>query len=338
MSHFSVMVIGPDVAEQLQPYHEYECTGVDDQYVVDVDTTDEIEAEFAKPQTVLRLADGRVFGRYDNRFYVGSKGRFGFQDFVMPDGAVELEMAADEARQHGVGYQDMDACAETWNGAKRGQDGRYYRRTNPNAKWDWWVVGGRWTGYFLLKPRAKGIIGQPSFLTEPAPAGYCDQAYKRDIDFDQMRADKEIKARLFWQETRRLTGGQTWESWDDVRARFGWRDGESAPEGWDVDAARAAYNDQPAVKALKVSGKSAYSWSIDDDLTLDLDIYQARERDGAVVPYAFVRDSVWSEKGKVGWFGMSSGEISQAQWNGRFNALLDGLPDDTLLTMVDCHI
>ena len=37
MSHFSVMVIGGNVEEQLQPYHEFECTGINDQYVVDVD-------------------------------------------------------------------------------------------------------------------------------------------------------------------------------------------------------------------------------------------------------------------------------------------------------------
>ena len=28
MSHFTVMVIGPDIADQLQPFHEFECTGI----------------------------------------------------------------------------------------------------------------------------------------------------------------------------------------------------------------------------------------------------------------------------------------------------------------------
>jgi hypothetical protein len=32
MSHFTVMVIGNDVDEQLAPFHEFECTGQDDQY------------------------------------------------------------------------------------------------------------------------------------------------------------------------------------------------------------------------------------------------------------------------------------------------------------------
>ena len=25
----------------------------------------------------------------------------------------------------------------------------YTRNTNPNAKWDWWVIGGRWNGLLL---------------------------------------------------------------------------------------------------------------------------------------------------------------------------------------------
>ena len=33
MSHFVVYVLGEDVETQLAPYHEFECTGDDNQYV-----------------------------------------------------------------------------------------------------------------------------------------------------------------------------------------------------------------------------------------------------------------------------------------------------------------
>ena len=36
MSHFAVLVIGPDPERQLAPYHEFECTGMDDEYVDNV--------------------------------------------------------------------------------------------------------------------------------------------------------------------------------------------------------------------------------------------------------------------------------------------------------------
>ena len=37
MSHFTVMVVGDDVDYQLAPFHEFECTGVDDEFVQNID-------------------------------------------------------------------------------------------------------------------------------------------------------------------------------------------------------------------------------------------------------------------------------------------------------------
>lgn len=42
MSHFTVLVVGEDVASQLAPYHEFESTGIDDEYVKDVDVTADV--------------------------------------------------------------------------------------------------------------------------------------------------------------------------------------------------------------------------------------------------------------------------------------------------------
>ena len=46
MTHFVVLVIGDDVEGQLAPYHEFECTGINDQYVIDLDKTAEALAEY----------------------------------------------------------------------------------------------------------------------------------------------------------------------------------------------------------------------------------------------------------------------------------------------------
>jgi hypothetical protein len=37
MSHFAVTVIGEEPEKQLAPYHEFECTGVDNEYVQSID-------------------------------------------------------------------------------------------------------------------------------------------------------------------------------------------------------------------------------------------------------------------------------------------------------------
>ena len=70
MSHFSVLVIGGNIKKQLQPYHEFECTGTDDQYVVDVDKTDEARETYERDTTKrLKAPDGSLHNPWDDRFY-----------------------------------------------------------------------------------------------------------------------------------------------------------------------------------------------------------------------------------------------------------------------------
>ncbi len=152
MRHFAVLVLGPDIEKQLQPFHEYECTGVDDEYVVDVDVTDEITEQFNKEQRVVILASGRVLSRWADELYTAPStnrisAKLWQKEFELPPGAVERDMAADEARTHGIGYLTMDAAAEEWCGAKVAPDGRYNLHTNPSKKWEWGQIGGRWTGF-----------------------------------------------------------------------------------------------------------------------------------------------------------------------------------------------
>jgi hypothetical protein len=332
MSHFTVLVIGPDIEKQLQPFHEYECTGTDDEYVVDVDITDEVLTTFNEPLNVVILTNGTVLDIYDDNLYITVTdptlpSPFNTKRVLrLPDGATKGTIPADQARLHGIGYMTLAACAQESHGAEE-RDGRFYLRTNPNSKWDWWLIGGRWTGAFKLKPGAKGIVGKPGTMTEPAPPGYADQALKGDIDFEQMRNDEEVKARARHRLCRQITGGAIWDSWEDTCIRYP-----------DIDVARTEYHDQPAVVALHASKHEEFRFELDDELALDEAIYVQRKRDRACVYFAFVRDSIWTERGKMGWWADVSDEISKPQWDAMFNQMLDELPDDTLLTVVDCHI
>jgi len=64
MSHFSVLVIGSSVEEQLAPYHEFECTGKDDEFVREVDVTEEARAEYAAHEsTYYQDPEGVLYPR-----------------------------------------------------------------------------------------------------------------------------------------------------------------------------------------------------------------------------------------------------------------------------------
>lgn len=373
MSHFAVMVIGPNVEQQLQPYHEFECTGTNDQYVQDIDITQECREEYESgTKSMVRLADGTLIGRYDDQCYreptdeeatkigpmagsgVGNgmswlskdwgDGR-GYRTKVhqIPDGAEEVEVpmpqamtfrefieswreiktvphgdSPDTSDPHKYGYATLNEVGEIE---------RVVRRTNKNKKWDWWVIGGRWSGCLKLKPGAKGEWGQLSWANkdEADDMDRCDAALKGIIDFDGMRDEAGTQAAERWDKAAAAHGGQTWEPWSVVGPRTGYD-----------EAARTAYNEQPAVQALKKAFDNPLH-GIDQYLT-PRDQYIQQARDSATVLYAFVKDGQWVGQGQMGWFGVSHDDIDQGEWARKVNEMLDALPDDTPITVVDCHI
>lgn len=51
-----------------------------------------------------------------------------------------------------------------------------------------------------------------------------------------------------------------------------------------------------------------------------------------------VKEGKWYEKGEMGWFGSVHDEMSDELWYSEFAKLLDGVSEDTILSVYDCHI
>lgn len=74
---------------------------------------------------------------------------------------------------------------------------------NPNSQWDWYVVGGRWNGFFKLKKNKKEYI-HPEFLPKELRTkrkefpGGVNSALKKDIDFTGMREYRLKLAEKIW--------------------------------------------------------------------------------------------------------------------------------------------
>jgi len=64
-------------------------------------------------------------------------------------------------------------------------DGGILSTYNPNSKWDWYIVGGRWQGLLILKNSTHGYRGEPGLMTEMTK-NY-DAAFVSDIDFEAMQ-------------------------------------------------------------------------------------------------------------------------------------------------------
>lgn len=123
MSHFSVLVFGHDVESLLDPYHEFECTGHNDEYVQDID-----ETEFAREDYGRHKDEYVSFAAFLEDYYGRTK--------------VEFDQAPDINDEHKFGYFTVDANDEVI---------KVIRRTNPNAHWDWYEKGGRYRDRLLLK-------------------------------------------------------------------------------------------------------------------------------------------------------------------------------------------
>jgi hypothetical protein len=77
---------------------------------------------------------------------------------------------------------------------------------------------------------------------------------------------------------------------------------------------------------------------IADDLSVGQTVSEFIEAAPALTAYAVLKDGQWSERGKMGWFGMASGEMGLEEWGAKVSDLVAGLSPDQWVTIIDCHI
>ena len=396
MSHFTVLVIGDNVDEQLAPYHEFECTG-DDNYIQDIDVTEEARKRYIKAtdrryqspngkihsgftkkgewkKQFLREPTPEELAAHNNDFIgSGMSGNLQWTSHDWGDGKgyrakiVQIPVGWKEVEVLTRDYETFAEWIEGYYGHKvvpfgeepdlrethkygytivdeNGEVVKTVDRTNPNKKWDWYQVGGRWNGFFKLKPAAvavgAGMLGiaglnrlDPGY--EPPAIDRADSCLKGEIDVEGMRQEAEAEAAERYDKVHDLVGDLSWEPWTVFLERFGINEGSTAVIPGGIDAARDAYHAQPAILALRSSAD--YIWEPDDFL-VSREAYLQAARDGAILTFALVKDGEWHERGSMGWFGCVSDAKDRDIWVKQCSDLIDSLPDDTLLTVCDCHI
>lgn len=284
MSHFTVLVAGADLDAQLQPFHEFECTGVDDDFVIDKDITEEISGEAAEDEHGLS-------GALENH---------GLDDRIVAD---ESEVKRGDTHKYGFAV------------VVNGKLVRAVKRTNPNKKWDWWLIGGRWPRFWLLKDGSR-----------------CASALKKDIDLPGMRDAAAVRITEQFSAFADLFTGEI-PDWAALLEQHG------------LEKARAIYNEHPMIVAiherdqklgrvLPLFGVSIREHFCNGDLAAVVE----RERTKAVSTFAVLLDGVWHERGSMGWWGSVSDARDEKVWAREYQAMLAQIPDDTLLSVIDCHI
>ncbi len=241
---------------------------------------------------------------------------------------------ADIVRLHNERYADEDSPLLL---SEDGSRAYTMSTSNPEAKWDYWRIGGRWGGYFPHHRDVAGVLKPERGWDSPEtilPA-HCDGGPRSALDLDGMRKEREADARKLYAEYQAIAAGTPgalpWSAF---------RDNISEVSGYTIDQAREEYRSQPRVQALSAS--ETFRWR--DDCITEFSVseksYVKRERTRAVPGYAtLTTDGQWMAPGRMGWFGMSSdGEDDRIAYWEAANSYIEALPEDAWLVVLDCHI
>lgn len=223
------------------------------------------------------------------------------------------------------------------------EDGRAYTWTtyNPDSKWDYWRIGGRWSGYFIAKVMAPELLQPEQHWDGPRVAELgrtnCDGGPKRLLDFEAKREAAGIEADERYSRYEKLVSEHgTAKPWSHFY-------GLVEVKALDWDAARAQYGEQPLIFAhrqLPYEEQLTGMGCIVDEFFLPRVEYILAARAGAMPAYATLTLSgEWAAPGRMGWWGASSDERGDREaYHVAMNKYLDELKPDTLLVVLDAHI
>jgi len=282
MSHFSVLVVG-DVEFELEPFQEFEALGEENEFV------DSIESPDCLANVLALLEEGGDLSQIASNQNV---------EILRPG-----EIPRPRERSP-YGYIEVD---------ENDTPVRYIMRTNPNAKWDWYEIGGRFAGL---------LIDNQGY--------HVNSCRKGDIDWEGVKREAREEAAEEYEETYRILNCEVgaWTSFTEMIDQVA-RENPDMPNDVRMNEARRRYWSQPAF-----SGKELYRLHNLDKFRCSLEEYV--RNNSLCAPFAFVKDRNWIDRSQ---FDKDvNGNNYLAVWEAAVEKLMADLHDDEIITLVDCHI
>ena len=280
MSHYTVAVITngeKDLDEILAPYDE------------NIEVAPYIGRTKKKMIEEAKEIKERILERMREKEASGEK--YEVTDFEKP----YLEAKTDEDFYKTQVYDD----------AHYTEDGDELTTYNPNSKWDWYVVGGRWDGLLKAKEGFKGEgylddNGNPAEETwgEYDPDDRFNCLKIKDIDFSPDK-DEYDNALAFWKLYIE----------DNV---------DTTKDGRPLSLCTREYY------LNRYTSKEDY----------------AEKASSFITRAVITPDGVWHEPGQMGWFGLSSESDDEwRDWAETYKEkFIDNQDPENYMVIVDCHI
>lgn len=191
------------------------------------------------------------------------------------------------------------------------KNGNHLTTYNPNSKWDWYEIGGRWNKILLVKEEVKDIEeGTPSWgnldsINKKAPEGFkwVTGAKIKDIEFE-----KAIEFNNTYNKSIRF-----WELY--------------------VEGQEPQNEEEKEMIKWEIYKKEYY-----------IERYETKENYAKInsifTTWALLDEKGWHEKGEMGWFAMANDtKDSELLFMEKFTETIQKPENqDKYLVIVDCHI
>jgi hypothetical protein len=232
---------------------------------------------------------------------------------------------------------DDEVCRERMHVDEEGRAYTWSTR-NPEAKWDYWRIGGRWREYFIAREYSPFLVRTSKDWDSPDTRSdgriWCDGGEIGALDFDAMR-DVEAARRLAqYDQWRQIVGAHgNPPAWADLTGLVDLKE-------LSIEEARHRYNGHPAIKAARDADIAGWSEGPEEMYGTTREEFERLARLATVPSYALVTlDGEWVAPGEMGWWGMSSdGPGEREGYRIAVNKYIDSLSPKTWLVVLDCHI
>lgn len=303
MSHFSTLVILPtdaldieaEVAKRLAPYDENMEV---DSYFVECWCRNSKARSFGFNEAE-RLAP-KTLDQYRESYWKIEGEKPDWEQYI-----AEWKFIADEAEKRHPLCQKFDPDCDECAGS-----GTRSTTRNPKSKWDWWQIGGRWTGAL------DGDYDPCQDIENQEWCKVCDGTGNR-TDFEYYADPNDIEKTVFSPSSAKALAAMGIAQSAETTIPPGYRRVE-----WCNGCSGKGFSVKWPTEWAKFEG----------------DIKAMNRIDLKFRPFAIVTpDNEWLEKGEMGWFACVADEKGDDEWNLCVEATFEKYLD-CIGVLVDCHI
>jgi len=216
-------------------------------------------------------------------------------------------------------YPSFKDYAEEYCGYNFDKDEQAYGYyENPNARWDWYQLGGRWKGMLPVKSTKETLLGKPGVFGDPEDANYelkSDITKISNLDVSAINNESIANALKYWKEWEDLKNGKEACFYTRIKAsKFGML--EMKNQGT-----------EDAAEVYSTITKEEFL----ERFTVAFSPLQC---------YAVLNEDGWHSPGEMGWWGTSSetAEEKNKFTETFYQKFIESRDPNDWIAVVDCHI